>query len=186
MDPEPPRLLPRDVRRDLLTALHDAGNDPSPEDIALLAEGRLDRVPPAQRDALLTAVATDPYWSDVVRDLRAEAASERTDSTEPPKPGVIGRVDARGAAGPLGTFMKYSRWVGSAGAIAACYTVAMVAWRFADPPLPPPPTGVRSGNAGGADFPWRDLLTVLFAMLTLMLLAVWTLQALIAFRHLDD
>lgn len=187
MDTPSPRLLPDDLRRDWITDRAepiDPADAPTPEHVALLAEDRLDLVPADRRDALLRAVATDPVWADVLRGLRERAAADQPDAA-PEAPPVIGRVGPDGATGPLHTFVKLSRWTLRASALAACLGLSLGAWSFLSP-TPEPGPGVRSGLGSAAEFPWRELLSALFFLLSLMLLAIWSLQAYLSLRGGDE
>lgn len=94
------------------------------EDLFLIASARGDELSAARRDELLDAVATDPGVAALLQDAHALAAAgssateTKTEDLAPPPP----------------TFRFPRTAVRAVFALAACLTVALGVWRFADPP----------------------------------------------------
>ena len=109
---------------DVIRGVLDGRADPSKgeayvEDIALLAEGRIDELAPERRAAVLDAVAADPEL--------AELLAEATELLAAP---VASAPRAR-ASQPFA-----GRWAHIGLALAACMTLAFGTWRLVDPPAP--------------------------------------------------
>jgi len=102
----------------------DARPDGSPsvsdEQIALLASGRADELSASERGRVLAAVARDPELGRLVRELQGL--------------GLAGQnTTRRSATRPVASRFMQAGWVA-----AACLTVAIGVWRFADPPITSP------------------------------------------------
>jgi len=109
------------------------------EDLFLIAAGRGDELPAARRDELLEAVAIDPGIAALLQDAHTLAAEQHSTS----------HAGADNVAPPPPTFQFPRTAVRTVFALAACLTVALGVWRFADPPT----TQVASGPAGLFDQP---------------------------------
>ena len=122
--------------------------DACTEDLLLIATGRGDELAPARRDHLLEAVATDPGVAALLQDAQAlaggavaaqsEITAESTVHAEADGFAPTLRRSPDDAPTPPAPAPPAFRFPGNAVkvafAIAACLTVALGVWRFADPP----------------------------------------------------
>lgn len=160
MTPPSPPPSPEPTANQLQAALRGALDTPSPpqldadlyaEDLFLIAAGRGDELAPARRDHLLEAVATDPGVAALLQDalaLAGDAAAPHAETTD--ESTVHTSSNSAAAAGfaptlrrsaddaptlPPPPAFRFPRTAMKAVfALAACLTVALGVWRFADPP----------------------------------------------------
>ena len=104
--------------------------DMAAEDLLLIATGRGDELSAARRDQLLEAVASDPGVAALLQDAHALAALQSSAGQ-----GGTQATDAPSAVAPPPPTFQFPRAaIKTVFALAACLTVALGLWRFADPP----------------------------------------------------
>jgi len=137
---------------DTIDAAFERAGDPSapdrvsPEDLYLLATGGLQRIPENRRRDLLEAIAADPALAQLVAQLHHDAGRGASDG---------GQAVAHGARRPPAWVRQLMHGMLAA---AACLTIAMGAWRFADTPTHPAPgtENIETYQADPAHDYWRD------------------------------
>jgi len=157
MTPPPNPPQPEPTAKQLQAALRDALNTPPAtrvdadgyaEDLFLIAAGRGDELIPARRGQLLDAVAMDPGVAALLQDAHALAGDAAETTVETTDESTVHRPsDAAGFAPtlhrsaddaptlpppPTSRFPRTA--IKAVFALAACLTVALGVWRFADPP----------------------------------------------------
>jgi hypothetical protein len=128
----------------LASVIHepDAGRDLDEEQLALLAEGRLDALAAPERERVLRAIAADPQSGDLLIELDQLGIRPAASA----KAGGAGRRQT--------SYVLLGLW-----AAAACLLLGLALWRAADPPAPIAPDGslrVLGADAGELEY-WEQL-----------------------------